>query len=160
MEKKKRNTLILAVVLLVVLVTGIAVYQHVRPKEVTNFEYEEEQKKPDENTGSEAGVVPGIQIPGYKEIVISAGTTDVQVELTNPEANNVYFEISFYLPDTDEVIYTSKLIKPGQSIYNITLNRAMEAGEYPLVVKYATYSTNEDRTPRNGAEVNCQLVVR
>ena len=80
--------------------------------------------------------------------------------LMNPEENEVYFQISFYLPDTDETIYTSKLIKPGQHLYEITLEKAMEPGEYPLTVKYDTFTADEDMTPRNGAEVNCTLVVK
>ena len=76
----------------------------------------------------------------------------------NPEENNVYFEISFYLPETDETIYTSKMIQPGQHLYEITLDKAMEAGEYPLTIRYATYSADEAMTPRNGAEVNCTLI--
>ena len=159
MDKKKRNILILAVVIVIALVGGIAIYQHTRPKEVTNYAFEDDQQAPNSKT-SEAGVTEGIQIPGYKEIVVNAGTTEASVELTNPEGNDVYFEISFYLPDTDEVLYTSKLIKPGQSIYNITLNHAMEAGEYPLVIKYATFSADENMTPRNGAELNCPLIVQ
>ena len=86
--------------------------------------------------------------------------TDVSVELMNLEENNVYFEISFYLPETDETIYTSKMIQPGQHLYEITLDKAMEAGEYPLTIRYATYSADEAMTPRNGAEVNCTLIVR
>ena len=72
----------------------------------------------------------------------------------------MYFQISFYLPDIDETIYTSKLIKPGQSLYEITLEKEMEAGEYPLTIQYATFTADEERTPQNGAEVNCTLVVR
>ena len=40
------------------------------------------------------------------------------------------------------------------------LKKAMEAGEYPLTVKYDTFTADEDMTPRNGAEVNCTLVVK
>ena len=108
----------------------------------------------------EASVGRGIQIPGYKSIEIPAGTKDVSVELTNPEENQVYFQISFYLPETDETIYSSDLIKPGQSLYEITLEKEMEAGEYPLTVQYATFTADEEMAPQNGAEVNCTLVVR
>lgn len=83
----------------------------------------------------------------------------MSVELNNPEENQVYFRISFYLPETEETIYTSKIIKPGQSLYEITLEKEMETGEYPLTVKYETFTADEEMTPRNGAEVNCTLVV-
>ena len=101
----------------------------------------------------------GIQIPGYESIVIPAGTKDVSVELVNPEENQVYFQISFYLPETDETIYTSDLIRPGQHLYEITLDKEMEAGEYPLTVKYSTFTADEEMTPQNGADINCTLIV-
>ena len=31
---------------------------------------------------------------------------------------------------------------------------------HPLTVKYDTFTADEDMTPRNGAEVNCTLVVK
>ena len=36
----------------------------------------------------------------------------------------------------------------------------MEAGEYPLTVRYAAYSADDEMMPRNGAEVNCTLIVK
>ena len=157
--KLNKKSITIIIIAVIVIASGFALYNQSRPKEVTNFEFEEEQEKP-ESSSKEAGVTPGIQIPGYKSITIPSGTKNVKVELTNPEGNNVYFEISFYLPDEDEVIYTSKLIKPGQSIYDIELKREMEKGEYPLIVRYATYSADEEKTPRNGADVNCKLIVK
>ena len=158
MNKKKVSIIILT---LAVIAAGIFIYLNTRPKEVTNYDvaFEEDQDKPEEIT-SEQEIEEGIQIPGYKSIQIPAGTKDVSVELTNPEENKVYFEISFYLPDTEETIYKSKMIKPGQTLYDITLEKELEAGEYPLVVKYATYTADENMTSRNGAELNCTLVVK
>ena len=92
--------------------------------------------------------------------MIPAGTKEVSVELTNPEENQVYFEISFYLPETEETIYTSDLIRPGQTIYEITLEKEMEAGEYPLILRYAAYTADEAMEPRNGAQVSCSLIVQ
>ena len=160
MEKKKK-WIITGVILLVILIFGVGIYWYTRPKEVTSytpeFETSQTKKESEKNTGN---VEAGIQIPGYKTIIVAAGTKDVSVELVNPEENNVYFEISFYLPETKETIYTSKLISPGQTLYDITLDRELEAGEYPLTVQYKTYSMDEEYTPRNGAEVNCTLIAQ
>ena len=157
---KKKCKIILPIVLAAVVLAGAGIWQAARPKEVTNYdvEFEAVQEAPGQET-SESSSGSAIQIPGYKSISIPAGTRDVSVELMNPEENDVYFEISFYLPETDETIYTSKMIRPGQHLYEITLEKEMEAGEYPLIVRYATYSADEAMTPRNGAEVNCTLVV-
>lgn len=158
---KSKKKVIILLLIVAVIAGAVAVYQYTRPKAVTNYdvEFEADQEKP-EDTQTPGGVEEGIQIPGYESITIPAGTKDVSVELMNPEENDVYFEISFYLPETDETIYTSKMIQPGQHLYQITLDKAMEAGEYPLTVRYATYSADEAMTPRNGAEVNCTLIVK
>ncbi len=158
MNRKKKITILILTLVLAAAAAGI--YWYTRPKEVTNYdaEFEEDQERP-VSTDQEGSVADGIQIPGYKSITIPAGTKDVSVELMNPEENQVYFQISFYLPDTEETIYTSKMIKPGQHLYEITLDKEMEAGEYPLTVRYDTFSADEAMTPRNGAEVNCTLIV-
>ncbi len=162
MDRKKKKLIILIVILAVAAAaSGIAVYRSRQPQAVTNYDvtFEEDQEKPDDKD-QEGSVDEGIQIPGYDSIVIPAGTKDVSVELMNPEENEVYFQISFYLPDTDETIYTSDLIRPGQHLYDITLEREMEAGEYPLTVKYATFTADEAMAPQNGADVSCTLIVR
>lgn len=158
MTKKLKYSIIAAVSAVVIAGAGYGLYRYLNYSgEVTSkeFEFEEEQEKEE----AEAGASAGIAIPGYSTIYLDAGSTEAEVTLTNPEENNVYFEISLYLPETDETIYTSKLIQPGQSIYNIELDKALAAGEYDLTVVYATYAMDENYTPMNGAEVNCQLVV-
>ena len=59
----------------------------------------------------------------------------------------------------EEQIYQSKLIRPGDHLYDITLDRALEAGEYELTIQYDTFSMDETYSPRNGATVNCILKV-
>ena len=156
MKSKKK----IGILILLVIIAAAGIWFYTRPKEVTNYDvaFEEDQEKP-EGESTTPSVGEGIRIPGYKSIEIPSGTKDVSVELNNPEENQVYFRISFYLPETEETIYTSKIIKPGQSLYEITLEKEMETGEYPLTVKYETFTADEDMTPRNGAEVNCTLVV-
>jgi len=158
MTKKVKYSVISIATVLVVAGGIYGLYRHMNYSgEVTSkeFEFEEGQEK----ETAETGASEGIAIPGYSTIYLDAGSTEAEVNLTNPEDNNVYFEISFYLPETDETIYTSKLIEPGQSLYNIELDKALDEGEYDLTVKYATYAMDENYTPMNGAEVNCKLVV-
>lgn len=160
MKRKKKIIILVVVLVILAAAAGTAVYLHTRPAEVTNYNavFEEDQEKP-EGEDQEGAVDAGIRIPGYESIVIPAGTKDVSVELVNPEENQVYFQISFYLPETDETIYTSDLIRPGQHLYEITLDKEMEAGEYPLTVKYSTFTADEEMTPQNGADINCTLIV-
>lgn len=71
-----------------------------------------------ENKGGEA---KGIKIPGYPSITLPADTKDVAVALLNPEGNPCYFKFELVLNDTNEVLYTSKLVPPGKTISKISL---------------------------------------
>lgn len=142
----------LAAVLAVVLAVAAAVM--LTPKgEVTSFtpEFETAQSQ----ALSEGGSENGIRIPGYTVIPIRAGETEVEIDLNNPQENKVYFQITFLLGK--EQIYQSKLIKPGDHLYHITLQRPLEAGDYDLTIQYDTFSMDGEYTPRNGASVSCTL---
>ena len=101
----------------------------------------------------------GIKIPGYPSITIPANQQDVTVALLNPEGNPCYFTFELALKDTDEVLYTSRLVPPGQVIANITLSRSLSAGEYNAVIRISTTSL-EDGSAMNGANVETLLIVQ
>jgi hypothetical protein len=109
---------------------------------------------------SETSGIPadGIRIPGYKSITIEADTTEVSVNLQNPEKNSCYFVIRLVLLDTGETLYESKMIEPGKGLYNITLSRALEAGTYSAQLQYEPYDMTT-LTRLNGAVVNLDLIV-
>ena len=162
-NNKKLIRIVLVVVLAVALVAaGFFLARHkARTGPVTNiaetFEFEDEQVR--ETVSAEPAITRGIRIPGYSIIPVKANSTDVKVELYNPEDNEVYFQIAFFLKgDTeDEKIFESKLLKPGQHIYDIALTRGLPAGDYPMTIQYSTFSTDGEYTPRNGATVDCTL---
>jgi hypothetical protein len=99
-----------------------------------------------------------ISIPGFESITIAAGETDIAAKLYNPEGNPCYFEISILLGDTAEEIYKSKLISPGQTLYEVSLNRALDKGNYDAVLHYNTFSL-DDYADMNGANVPIRIMV-
>lgn len=101
----------------------------------------------------------GIQIPGYPSITIPADTTDVTLALLNPEGNPCYFTFELVLSDTDEVLYTSGMVPPGEMISDVTLSRPLAAGEYDATIRITTASL-EDGSAMNGANVETVLVVQ
>lgn len=101
----------------------------------------------------------GIKIPGYKQMVVEAGTVDVSVNLVNPEGNPCYFVIKIVLTDTGEQIYESKLIEPGKGLYNISLTRPLAKGSYKAQIQYEPYDLNT-KTRLNGAVINFDLLAR
>lgn len=99
-----------------------------------------------------------ISIPGKESIKIQANAKSVAVDLYNPENNKCYFEISILLEDGTE-LYKSKLVKPGQNIYKINLNKELAKGTYNATIHYRTYTMDGNYTPLNGANVPVKLIA-
>lgn len=112
-----------------------------------------------DKTPESSGEAVGIKIPGYPSISLPANKQDAEVALLNPEGNPCYFTFELVLTDTDEVLYTSKLVEPGQMITNITLNRALPAGQYNAELRITTASL-QDGSAMNGANVVTVLDVQ
>lgn len=100
-----------------------------------------------------------ISIPGVDSMTIEAETKKVSVNIYNPENNNCYFEVSIILEDGDKEIYKSKLIKPGQRLYEIELNQQIEKGTYNATLHYNTYTIDGNYTPLNGANIPFKLIA-
>ena len=156
--KTKRSKLWIAAILVLVLLLicgWFFVKNQSNAGPVTNFTPEFEPEQTQETT--QASTAKEIKIPGYSTIPIQANSEQVEIDLYNPEENDVHFQIDFYLTETGEKLFESKLIKPGQHLYSITLERALEPGEYPITIQYNTYSTDGAFSPKNGAAVDCIL---
>ena len=101
----------------------------------------------------------GIKIPGYPSITLPKDQKTVNVALLNPEGNPCYFTFELVLKDTGESLYKSKLVPPGKAITEITMSRALSAGEYNATIKITTTSL-EDGSAMNGANVETVLIVK
>ena len=101
----------------------------------------------------------GIKIPGYPSITLPKDQKTVNVALLNPEGNPCYFTFEIVLKDTGESLYKSKLVPPGKAITEITMSRALSAGEYNATIKITTTSL-EDGSAMNGANVETVLIVK
>ncbi|MFV0527802.1 MAG: hypothetical protein ACK5MN_03630 [Lachnospiraceae bacterium] len=115
---------------------------------------EGEQTAPAQGEGS-----PGIQIPGYPEIPLTAGSANMYVALWNPESNPCYFKFQLILEANNEVLYTSDWVPPGKTISQQTLSRGLEAGEYAAVIWITTASLSEEHYEMNGSKVKTTLRV-
>ena len=114
------------------------------------------QQLPDKTTEHPA---VGIKIPGYPSITLPANQQTVNMALLNPEGNPCYFTFEIVLKDSGESLYQSKLVPPGQAITEVTLARALSAGEYAATIKITTTSL-EDGSAMNGANVETVLIVK
>lgn len=94
-----------------------------------------------------------IKINGIAEMNLVAGQLEQNFVFYNPEENPCYFKIEVEIRDTGEVIYTSNLLPPGYHISHFSLNRALEAGEYPVVVHFKTFSFDKEQRPLNNMDI-------
>lgn len=119
-------------------------------------------------TPTPAPTEPGVAIPGWGSITLPAGVTEAATTLKNPEANEGWYYLTFEmrLPTVDEetgeesyeVLFTTGLIPPGQYCNQVTLTRALEAGEYNVILHVQPYRMS-DKTPTNNADTETVLIV-
>ena len=76
-------------------------------------------------------------------IVFETPEAEGQARIENIEANNYYMQVDILLDDTGETVYSSRLIRPGYSIEYITLNRALEPGEYAATAVFSAITQEE-----------------
>lgn len=119
-------------------------------------------------TPTPAPTEPGVAIPGWGSITLPAGVTEAATTLKNPEANEgwCYLTFELRLPTVDEetgeesyeVLFTTGLIPPGQYCNQVTLTRALEPGEYNVILHVQPYRMS-DKTPTNNADTETLLIV-
>ena len=114
------------------------------------------EKLPDKTDNAPA---TGIKIPGYPSITLPKDQKTVNVALLNPKGNPCYFTFELVLKDTGESLYQSKLVPPGKAITEITMSKALSAGEYDATIKITTTSVT-DGSAMNGANVETVLIMK
>ena len=105
-----------------------------------------------------SGSGANIAIPGYEKLDFAAGKTAQTVNLKNPAENACTFILTLTL-EGGEALWTGEALSPGEAFTRITLNRALDAGEYPATLHYDCFSL-QDNTPLNGAEIQLTIEVR
>lgn len=98
-----------------------------------------------------------IDIPGYENITLQAGSKSQSVYLLNPEKNATYFVMTLTL-ENGETLWTGEALYPGEAFTGITLNKPLEAGNYAAILHYDCFSVS-DNEPLNGAEIKLNLTV-
>lgn len=170
----KKTLIVALIVFLVVVIGAVAAVviltdnpdnsapQQTNEPKIMNFDIDESagewsgQPIPDK---TEDAPKVGIKIPGYPSITLPADQETVNVAFLNPEGNPCYFTFELVLKETGESLYMSKLVPPGQAITEITMARALPAGEYEATIKITTTSL-EDGSAMNGANVETVLNVK
>ena len=101
---------------------------------------------------------PGTQIPGYSSAVMKSGDTTLKLRIGNPKDNHVGMFAKLKLAD-GTVLYESPLLKPGQGLEEVPLNKTLDKGEYEAIVEYNCVLLEDGTTPLNSAESGFRLYV-
>lgn len=153
--EKKKDFLILILLILTILSAGTAIY--------FAFSRESTAVTPIEQSAEAVTKEPvvknsdSIAIPGYEALVISKNT---ELCLSNPPQNMCYFLITLSLED-GTVLWQSDYVEPGGISDPITLNQELPNSTYPNArLKYSCFTMDEALTPLNGAETKLTLRVQ
>lgn len=176
-QQAKRMQLVFVLLAVAVLAVGAAlIWKSTQPEAaptVTAAPTATAELEIDPNAGAlitptPAPTEPGVAIPGWGSITLPAGVTEASTTLKNPEANADWYYLTFEmrLPTVDEetgaesyeVLFTTGLIPPGQYCNKVTLTRALEPGEYNVILHVQPYRIS-DKTPTNNADMETVLVV-
>lgn len=133
-KKKKKPFLIIFICILMIalgLAAGIFISNHLNKSHDRTYDNNAEdiKKKNDDSSTSEE-VADNIAIPCWDTLVMTADSTEQEVNFYNPEKNkNCDFQLTLTLENGTE-LWKSQLIPNGKAIYNITLNQPLKAGTF------------------------------
>ncbi len=101
-----------------------------------------------------------IDLPGYTELALKAGTMEQEIAFQNPEQNFCYIQPSLWLAD-GTLLWRGQLIAPGGVGDAVILVHPLAAGKYKdAVLRYDCFRMDEEKTPLNGATGNLTLIVQ
>ncbi len=121
----------------------------------------------DPNAGAErpSGAVKGPTIKGFSSLTVPSGMQTVAIDLYNPVENNGLYYLTFELrlPDESghgyEVLFKTEHVAPGLHIYQVTLSRALQTGEYTAQLLIRPYRM-EGLSPTNNVSAVVKLTVK
>lgn len=100
----------------------------------------------------------GTKIPVYSAAYMKEGDTSLVLRVGNPPENSVGLIATVRLED-GTVLYTSPVLKPGQGLEEIPLEKTLSKDEYKAEVYYKCVLLNEEHTPLNAAVSAFTLIV-
>lgn len=77
--------------------------------------------------------------------VFSSGVSEGNIMIENPEQNKKLIVAQIQINDTQEVIYESKYIKPGNYIENVKLDKVLEKGTYEATTYFKAYDEETNK---------------
>lgn len=140
---------------LLLLATGISVSGYLVVKQALN-------NKEKSNSVEEGEKIEGkldktqLVMKINSKITLEDGTSKGKIGIEN-KSNNVYdIVVKIYLKDSNELIYESTLLKPGDKIEKAKLDKKLEKGTYKAIAYFEAYE-NEVQQGRSGVEIEINV---
>lgn len=163
MSKRKKQLLVIAGIILLLVLTVLICYFLFTKKDNRNLEYDD---------NATTGILPGVDIDQRrKELqnmldksmiafsintspVFLNGTSKGNLLIENPGNNAKLLQVSITIDDTEEEIYASKYLKPGTYIESVKLDKVLEKGTYNATAYFSAYDeTNGEYIGQTGAQI-------
>lgn len=162
-EKQKKKPFLIIFICIIMIALGLTAGIFISnllnksPDRTYDNNAEDIKEKTDDSSTSEE-VADNIAIPCWDTLIMTADSTEQEVNFYNPEKNkNCDFQLTLTLEDGTK-LWKSQLIPNGKAIYNITLNQTLEAGTYKAIMKYDCFSRHGSQL--NGSNLNFNLIVK
>jgi hypothetical protein len=121
---------IIVVALLIVIPAGIYTVQHFTPHHTAVAD--------DYMTVPEGGMGVGVLPETYFTNDMSSGKSSGELDITNPKGTQ-YLEQVELTDAKGKVLYTSPMLRPGQSIKTVTLNTTLAQGYHDYTANFVLY---------------------
>ena len=158
-KRKKQKQVLLILLGLLLLLSGWLVYRYylqAKPEPVTivSGEFLPAGKDAKKISDSEKKKIAQVAVDKSKvnlvispEAKIDRQTGSGELMIKNPSENGYPINVEIREKKNNQLVYTSGAIQPGYEIKNVTLEQALEKGEYPSVALFSLYDpdTNEKK---------------
>mgnify|MGYP004489386583 CR=1 FL=1 len=114
-KKKKWIGICCVLIVLILIWAGRLVYLHFLAQKNGTPSYSSQAVDWDGSFKTE-GKEGYITVPGYETVSLQEGKDTAKIVLANPDTNQCLFQFQLILSDTEEVLYTSDMVKPGKAI--------------------------------------------
>lgn len=84
-------------------------------------------------------------------------TSEGMLGIENPSNNNYSFQVEITLDESEETIYTSPMLKPGQYILTDKLSYPLNEGSYQATAVFYAYDDNGTNIGKVGAGLNIEI---
>ena len=156
-KKKKKNKnrwliLIIIILLLLLIALGVIVYKVNERREFERYVFDTEaiegriQTMTEEEIQEELNRVVDegmFNISIASSIVFDSKTKQGQARIENIAANHYHMQVDIFLNDTQELVYSSKLLRPGYALEYIELDKQLPPGEYEATAIFSAITQKE-----------------